>query len=200
MQQFRKWNNCYKYLLIIIDIFSKFVWIVLFKNKKSDVVAKAFNQIFKENRVPKYLWTDQRKEFYNKNWKELLDKRNVKLYSTENKEKTSVVERWNGTTKTKMWKLFTEQNSTQYLKMLPDIINKYNNSYHLSIKMSPVEASKKKKKVLFIIICIVTLKQQKQNQNLKLEIQLEFLNTNEKHLIRGILQIWQKKYLLFPKF
>ena len=74
------------------------------------------------------------KEFYNKN---------VKLYSTENEEKSSVVERWNRTIKTKTWKRFTEQNSTQYLKMLPDIINEYNNGYHSSIKMSPVEASKK---------------------------------------------------------
>ena len=75
--------------------------------------------------------------------KEVLDKR-IKLYSTENEEKSSVVERWNRTIKTKMWKRFTEQNSTQYLKMLPDIINKYNNNYHSSIKMSPIETSKKK--------------------------------------------------------
>ena len=126
MQQFSKWNNGYKYLLMIIDIFSKFGCIVPLKNKKSEIVAKAFNRIFKENRVPKYLWTDKAKEFYNKNLKEVLDKRNVKLYSTENEEKSSVVEHWNRTIKTKMWKQFTQQNSTQYLKMLPDIINKYN--------------------------------------------------------------------------
>ena len=95
MQQFSKWNNDYKYLLMIIDIFSKFKWIVPLKNKKSEIVAKAFNQIFKENRVPKYLWTDKGKEFYNKNLKEVLDKCNVKLYSTENEEKSSVVECWN---------------------------------------------------------------------------------------------------------
>ena len=89
------------------------------------------------------MWTDKGKDFYIKNLKEVLDKRNVKLYS-ENEEKSSVVEHWNRTIKTKMWKQFTEQNSTQYLKMLPDIINKYNNSYHSSIKMPPVEASKKK--------------------------------------------------------
>ena len=144
MQQFSKWNNGYKYLFMIIDIFSKFGWIVALKNKKSEIVAKAFDQIFKENRVPKYLWTDKGKEFYNKNLNEELDKRNIKLYSTENEEKSSVLERWNRIIKTKMWKRFTEQNSTQYLKMLPDIINKYNNSYHSSIKMSPVEATKKK--------------------------------------------------------
>ena len=145
MQKFSKWNNGCKYLLMIIDIFSKYGWIVPLKNKKSELVIKAFNQIFKENRVLKYLWTDKGKEFYNKNLKDVLDKRNVKWYSTENEDKSSIVERWNKTIKTKMWKRFTEQNSTQYLKMLPDIINKYNNSYHSSIKISPVEASKKKK-------------------------------------------------------
>ena len=99
-----------------------------------------------------------------------------------------------------MWKRFIEQNSTQYLKMLPDIINKYNNSYHTSIKCLQLRLAKRKTKVLFTIICIVTSKQQKQYQNLKLEIELKFLNTNEKHLIRDILQIGQKKYLLFQKF
>ena len=74
MQLFSKWNNGYKYLLIIIDIFSKFWWIDPLKNKKGEIVSKAFNQIFKENRVPKYLWTDKGKEFYNKNLKEILDK------------------------------------------------------------------------------------------------------------------------------
>ena len=66
MQQFSKWNNGYKYLLMIIDIFFKFGWIVPLKNKKGKIVAKAFNQIFKENRVPKYLWTDNEKNFITK--------------------------------------------------------------------------------------------------------------------------------------
>ena len=114
------------------------------KNKKGEVIAEAFNQIFKENRVPKYLWTDKGKEFYNKNLKKVLDKRNVKFYSTKNEEKSSVIERWNKTIKTKMWKRFTQQNLTQYLKMLPE--NENNNSYHSSIKMSPVDASKKKRR------------------------------------------------------
>ena len=84
--------------------------------------------------------------------------------------------------------------------MLPDIINEYNNSYHSSIKMSPVEPSKKKNECIVYYICIVTSKQLLQNQNLKLKILLKFLNTNEKHLIRDRLQIGQKKYLLFQKF
>ena len=99
----------------------------------------AFKTIFKNGRKPKYLWTDKGKEYYNKNLKELLNKHNITLYSTENEGKSSVVERWNRTIKQKMWKQFTAQNTTQYLD-----INEHNNTKHRAIKMTPVEASKKK--------------------------------------------------------
>ena len=117
---------------MVIDIFSKFGWIIPLKNKTGESVTTAFEKIFKEGRVPEFLWTDKGKEFYNKNLKKLLDKHDIKLYSTENEEKSSVVERWNRTIKSRMWKKFTEQNSTQYLDALPSILNEYNNSYHSS--------------------------------------------------------------------
>ena len=76
--------------------------------------------------------------------KELLEKNGITLYSTENKEKSSVCERWNRTIKTRMWKQFTVQGNTVYLDILPKILEQYNNTKHSSIKMTPVEASKKK--------------------------------------------------------
>ena len=75
---------------------------------------------------------------------ELLEKNGITLYSTENEEKSSVCERWNRTIKTKMWKEFTVQGNTQYLSILPKILEQYNNTKHSSIKMTPGEASKKK--------------------------------------------------------
>ena len=75
--------------------------------------------------------------------KDLLDKYNIKIYSTENEEKSSVVERWNRTIKSKMWKQFTVQGNTQYLDILPKILKQYNNTKHSRIKMTPTEASKK---------------------------------------------------------
>ena len=144
MQQFSKCNKGYQYLLMLIDYFSKFDWIVPTKNKTGELVAEAFEKIFKEGRIPKYLWTDKGKEFYNKDLKKVLQQHNITFYSTENEEKVSVVEKWNRTIKNKMWKKFTEQSSTEYLDLLPDILNEYNNHYHRSIKMTPIEASKKK--------------------------------------------------------
>ena len=111
MQQFSKWNKGYRYLLMVLDVFSKYGWIVPLKDKKGETVAEAFKKIFKE---------------------------------TENEEKSSVCERWNRTIKTQMWKQFTIQGNTMYLDMLPKILKYYNNTKHSSIKMTPIEASKKK--------------------------------------------------------
>ena len=122
MQQFSKWNKGYRYLLMVLDVFSK----------------------YKEGRKPQYLWTVEGKEYYNKHLKELLKKHNITLYSTENEEKSSVCERWNRTIKSNMWKQFTVQGNTRYLDMLPKLVKQYDNTKHSSIKMTPTEASKKK--------------------------------------------------------
>ena len=129
---------------MVLDVFSKYGWIIPLKDKKGETVAEAFKTIFKEGRKPQYLWIDKGKEFYNKHLKDLLEKHKITLYSTENEEKSSFCERWNRTIKTKMWKQFTIQGNTRYLDILPKILKHYNNTKHSSIKMTPVEASNKK--------------------------------------------------------
>ena len=151
MQQFSKWNKGYRYLLMVLmvlDVFSKYGWIIPLKDKKGETVTEAFKMIIKEGRKREYLWTDKGKEYYNKHFKDLLEKNKITLYSTENEEKSSVCERWNKTIKTKMWKQFTVQGNTQYLDMLPKLVKDYNNTKHSSIKMTPTEASKKKNQVI----------------------------------------------------
>ena len=139
MQKLSKWNKGYKYLLMVLDIFSKYGWIVPLKTKTGLEVSKAFQIIFKENK-PKMLWVDKGKEYYNKNVLDLLAKNDVKIYSTENEEKSSVCERWNRTIKTKMYKQFTIKNNTVYIDILPKILSSYNNSKHRSIRMTPIQA------------------------------------------------------------
>ena len=65
---------------------------------------------------------------------------NVALYSTENEEKSSVAERWNRTMKLIMWKYFTANNTNKYIDELQNMVNKYNTTYHRSIKLSPSDA------------------------------------------------------------
>ena len=127
-----------------IDIFSKFGWIVPLKNKKGETVAKAFNKIFKSGRLPRKIWTDRGTEFYNKDVNQLLSEKGIQLYSTQNEQKSSVVERWIRTIKTRMWKTFTANNNTVYYDKLDKIVEDYNNTKHRSIRMTPREASNPK--------------------------------------------------------
>ena len=99
MQRFSDWNKEIKHLLMVIDVFSKFGWIGPLKKRKGETVASAFEKIFKSGRQPRFLWVDKGKEFYNKNVNQLLSRENIKLYSTENEEKSSVAERFNRTFK-----------------------------------------------------------------------------------------------------
>ena len=141
MQPFARFNNGIKYILMIIDVFSKYGWAVPLKSKSGIGVAEAFTKIFKTNK-PKMLWTDKGKEFYNTYVAKVLNKNDIKLYSTENEEKASVVERWNRTIKTKMWKYFSANNTKKYIDILDKLIEKYNNTKHRSIGCTPLEARK----------------------------------------------------------
>ena len=135
MRVFSKYNDGVTFLLLVIDIFSKYGWAIPLKNKEGKTVAEALKTIFKE-RKPEKLWTDKGKEFYNKDVKDLIE-----LYSTENEEKSSIVERWIRTMKEKMWKYFTDNNTYTYIDILPDPVEDYNNTIHSSTKLTPVEAS-----------------------------------------------------------
>ena len=80
MQAFTKFNRGFKNLLAVIDIFSKYGWLIPLKDKTGEAVASALKTMFKE-RKPEKIWVDKGKEFYNKDVKDL-----VELYSTENEE------------------------------------------------------------------------------------------------------------------
>ena len=133
MQAFSKFNRGIKYLLAVIDVFSKYGWLIPLKDKTGKSVASALKTIFTE-RKPEKMWVDKCKEFYNKDVKELIE-----LW---NEEKSSVVERWIRTMKEKMWKYFTANSTNVYINQLSDLVKEYNNTKYSSIKMTPVKASK----------------------------------------------------------
>ena len=136
MQAFFKFNRVVKYLLAVIDVFTKYGWLIPLKDKTGKSVASALKTIFEE-RKPEKMWVDKGKEFYNKDVKDLIE-----LYSTENEEKSSVVERWIRTMKEKMWKYFSAKSTNVYMNVLSDLVKEYNNTRHSSIKMTPVKTSK----------------------------------------------------------
>lgn len=144
MQPFAKLNKGYRYILIVINVFSKFVWAQPVKQKTSKDVTAAMKLILSHmKKVPKNLQTDLGKEFYNKEFQSLMQASNINHYSTFSNLKASVVERVNRTLKNLMWKQFSLQGSYHWLKLLPQIVEKYNNTVHSTIGMKPSEVGEK---------------------------------------------------------
>ena len=142
MQYYTRTNKGYKYIPMIIYVFSKYGWAIQLKTKKGPEVAKAFTDLWKTQKPPKKLWTDKGTESLNKYMTASLTKHNVHLYWTENEEKSCVVERWNRMIKRMMWKYFTKHQTGIYINILPEMIKKYNSTYHRAIKCTPTDALK----------------------------------------------------------
>lgn len=136
-----RYNDGNNYLLTVIDIFSKYAWALPIKRKTGEEVTKAFKKIFKE-RIPEKLQTDKGTEFINKETQLLFKEENIHWFTTENVEiKCSVVERFNRTLNGKIRKYLAANNANRYIDVLDQLLKNYNDSYHRSIKMTPVEGS-----------------------------------------------------------
>ena len=184
---------------MVLDLFSKYGWIVPLKDKKGETVTETFKTTFKEGRKPQYLWTDKGKEHYNKHMNELLEKDNITLYSTENEEKSSVCERWNRAIKAKMWKQFTVQGNTVYLDILPKILEQYNNTKHSSFKMTPVENRKKRNESAVYCNLYGNMEQLSSKPKFKVGDKARINKYKRKVLDKGYTPNWTEEIFLVDK-
>ena len=140
MQLINKFNKGFKFLLCVIDIFSKYAWVVPFKDKKGVSVVNAFQRILKQsNRKPNKIWVDKGSKFYNSSFKKWLQDNDIAMFSTHNEGKSVVAERFIRTLKNKIYKYVTSISKNVYIDKLDDIVNEYNNTYHRTIKMKPID-------------------------------------------------------------
>ena len=85
MQSLSKCNKRIKYLLCVIDLFSRYAWVIHLKDKKRVSIVNAFRKILDiSNRKPNKIWVDQGSEFYNNYFKDILKRNNTEMYSTYN--------------------------------------------------------------------------------------------------------------------
>ena len=145
MIKYSKQNKNYKYILTVIDFFSKYSWCYPLKTKKSEEIINSFKDIFKKSkRKPSMIQSDQGSEFTNNQIQNFFKNNNIKWYHTFNRDiKCSICERYNRTILNKIYKNFTLNNNTIWINDLNKLTNEYNNSYHRSIKMKPIDASLK---------------------------------------------------------
>ena len=140
MQLISKFRKGFRFLLCFIDIFSKYAWVVPLKDKEGTSIVNAFQSILKDsNRKPNKIWVDKGSEFYNNSFKKWLQDNDIAMYSTHNEEKSVVAERFIRTLKHKIYKYMTSISKNVYIDKLDDIVNEYNNTYHRTIKMKPID-------------------------------------------------------------
>ena len=140
MQLLSKYNKGIRFLLCVIDIFSKYSWVAPLKDKKGVSIVKAFQSILKQsNRKPSKIWVDKGYEFYNVSFKKLLQDNDIFMYSTNNEGKSVVAERFIRTLKSKICKYMTLISKNVYIDKFDDIVNEYNNTYQTTIKMKPID-------------------------------------------------------------
>ena len=148
MQLISKYNKGIRYLLCVIDLFSKYAWVIPLKNKKGESIVEGFEKILDDsgnakhsNRKPNKIWVDHGSEFYNNKFKSFLKDNDIEMYSTFNEEKSVVAERFIKTLKNKIYKHKTTICKNVYIDVLDDIVKKYDNTIHSSIKMKPKDVT-----------------------------------------------------------
>ena len=153
-----KYNNNYKFILTVIDIFTKYAWAIPLKNKSGLSIINGFKTILSEGRKPKKLWVDRGSEFYNKTFKSLLKEygtgkaaSGIELYSTYSDLKAVFIERFNRTLLHIINKPMFINGDGNWVNILNDAVVTYNNNIHSTINMTPVEASNKPDKVKYYI-------------------------------------------------
>lgn len=142
MQSFAKVNKGFRYIMTIINCFTKFAFAIPLKDKTGTGVAKALEPVFAKHKM-KNFQTDDGKEWFNSHVAKLVKKYKINHYSTYSELKASIVERLNRTLKTRMWKLFTARGTHHWLSILPDIVKSYNNTRHRTIGMKPIDVKLK---------------------------------------------------------
>lgn len=144
MQKYNTENKGMKYILVVIDTFSKFAWAVPVKTKSKEDIQKAMKTILlKSTRYPKNLQTDLGKEFYNTLFNNLMQKFGINHYSTFSTKKAAIVERLIRTLKSKLYKHFSLLGKYQWVgSYLDSIVHSYNNSIHRTTKYKPINVNK----------------------------------------------------------
>ena len=138
MQLMSKFNKGIHFLLCVIDIYSKYGFVIPLKDKRDTTITNVFQKILVESgRNPNEVWVEKDSKFYSRSIKYWLEDNAIEMYSTHNEGKSVVAERSIRTSKNKIYKHMTSVSKDMYIDKLDEIVNKYSNTYHRTIKMKP---------------------------------------------------------------
>jgi len=136
LSKLKKFNNGHTFMLIVIDVFSKFAWAEPLKNQTNKSVLKAFAKIVnRSGRKPLFLYAVRGLEFTNKLFQRWLKKKQIHFLTPQNQEtKAAIAERMIRRLLSRIWRYFPFKDTKRYVDVLPDFLRSYNAKYHRSIK------------------------------------------------------------------
>lgn len=126
VQNLSEFNKGIKNLLVIVDVFSRFLWVRCLKDKKAQSVIDAFKDILDGPRQPKAIRTDKGNEFYNRYLKRYLKEKGIKFCYALNETKANFAERYIQTLKKRLYRYFTHTQKHKYTEILQDKVNSMN--------------------------------------------------------------------------
>ena len=136
MQLISKFNKGFRFLLCVIDVYSKYAWVIRLKDNKCVSIVNSFQKILKESaRKAHKIWVDKGSEFYNSHFEKWLKYNRIEMYSIHNEGKSVVAERFIRTIKNKIYKHMISISKNMYIDKVDDTVHKYNNTKHRTIKM-----------------------------------------------------------------
>ena len=195
MQSLSKYNKGIKYLLCAIDLFSKYAWVVPIKDKKGTSIVNIFKKIISKGsevkskvRKPNKIWVVQGSEFYNNSFKYFFKINNIKMYSTYNEGKSVVA---GGFIRTLKNKIMAAISKNVYFDFLDNIVNKYNNTVHKTIKTKPIDVTDDS-------YTEYVENSNKKDPKFKVGDHVR-ISKYQTFLLKDMLQIGQKKVLLLAK-
>ena len=138
-------NNAFKYWLVVIDVFTRYTWVIPVISKHHTQMVHAFQTLFSmTNRRPKHLRTDKGTEFKNKAVRKLLKDQNIHAYTTKNETKANYAERVIRTLKGLMYRYFIHRQTYSYTDVLEQLVENYNTRPHRSLKgLAPTQINKR---------------------------------------------------------
>ena len=143
-------NDRYKYIMIMIDCFSKRAYAAPMKRMKDfDALIAMESMLSKLPDIPKSIITDLGTEYYNSKLKNLFERYGIKHYSIRGKHKACIAERFIRTIKGRFEKYFWQTKSHRWVDVLDQFVDNYNKTYHRSIKMTPMEVNDSNRKEVY---------------------------------------------------
>ena len=155
MKKYKNKNKGYYWILTAVEILSRFAFAIPVYRKDTKNMTKAVEELmekFKERlkKLPKFTQFDDGKEFHSVGVKTILKNHDVEYFSTYSERKAAIVERFNKTLKTSMWKYFNANDTNKWIDVLDDLVNNYNSTKHSVIGMKPADINETNKNQVWV--------------------------------------------------